>query len=139
MFYATAAYTWNVLTIEFFLPSSLIFPRLSSRTVFLFDNDVLLTPLTMASLIHPLSEKSSMEMKHTDDFITAQFPNSKTGRFSPGAVSILAYTPEAPDEVLTLSVVTKLPSNYRRTQSPVGKRSYWRSNSKELPAETFSR
>jgi len=127
------------LTIEFFLPSSLIFLWLSSRTVSLFDNDVLLTPLAMASFIHPLSEKSSMEMKHTDDFITAQFPNSKTGRLSPGAVSIIAYTPETPDEVLTLSVFTKLPSSYRRTQSPVGKRSYWCSNSKELPTEIFSR
>jgi hypothetical protein len=127
------------LTIEFFLPSSLIFPRLSSRIVSLFDNDVLLTPLTMASFIHPLSEKSSMEIKHTDNFITAQFPNSKIGRLSPGAVSILAYTPETPDEALTHSVVTKPPSSYRRTQSPVGKRSYWRSNSKELPMEIFSR
>lgn len=109
-------------------------PYLSARI-----DSLLLTPLTMASFIHPPSGKSSMEMKYTDDFITTQCPNSKTSRLNPGAVSILAYTPETPDEVLTLSVVTKLPSSYGRTQSPVGKRSYWRSNSKELPTEIFSR
>ena len=138
MFYAAAAYNLECLTVEIFLPRSLIFPRLSSRIVSLFDNDVLLTPLTMASFIPPLSKKSSMEMKYTDDFISTQFPDSKTGRLSPGAVSILAYTPETPDEVLTLSVVTKLPSSYGRTQSPVSKRSYRPSNSKELPTEIFS-
>ena len=77
-------------------------------------------------------------MKYTDGFITTQFPKSKTGRPSPSAASILAYTPETPDEVSTLSVVTKLSSSYGRTQSPIGKGSYWRSNSKELPTEIFS-
>lgn len=79
-----------------------------------------------------------MGIKSTNNFITARFSNPEAGHLSPGAVSILTYTPEASEEVLSLSAISGPRSSHGGNQSTVKERSYQCTNSKDWPLEIHS-
>ncbi|KAF2489495.1 hypothetical protein BU16DRAFT_567669 [Lophium mytilinum] len=87
----------------------------------------------METFAHPLSETQKVRVRQNTDFITARFPNPKTGRISPSNVSILNthHTPETLEEALKRPAIPKalFPNGSVRPQS--ARQGSWRSNSKD--------
>ncbi|KAF2805594.1 uncharacterized protein BDZ99DRAFT_574499 [Mytilinidion resinicola] len=88
---------------------------------------------SMDTFTHPLSGTQKTRVRQNTDFITARFPNPKTGRISPSNVSTLTthHTPETLEEALKRSAIPNALSTNGSVRPHSERKGGWRSNSKD--------